>query len=356
MILKGAGIEYLRVTIQSEEEKMINIGIIGAGHIGEVHANAIGKISGAQVVAVHDVVDEKARAFSNKYKCKYYNNMEKMISQDSIDVISICVPTFLHAEIAEMATQEKKNIFCEKPLAMSIEEADRMIEAVKENNVTAMIGHILRFWPAYIKMRDIIRSGVLGKPLHGYFERLMTAPPWVEGAWNKKEEYSGGAALDIQVHDADYVLWLFGEPKRLKSEGVYSVDWGGWMHMATAVQFEGDKSALLQVGWGYPVDFPFTNTIRITCEMGAAEWSSRIGMDSWKESKSNAITLYKFSKKRSEEEVGDEDPFVLEWQYFINCLSAGQKIENSSFEDGKKSLELVLASVKSAREESVVYL
>lgn len=335
---------------------MIKIAIIGAGHIGSVHAKAIDQIDEVKLVAVHDVLKTKAESFAEKNGCHWYTDINDMFDQEKIDAVAICTPTFLHAKMAEFAADKKKHIFCEKPLALSLTEADRMIEAVKMNNVKSMTGHILRFWPAYTKIKEIVDSGEIGKPLHGYCERLMTAPPWAENAWNKNEKYSGGAALDIQIHDADYIIWLLGEPKIVKSEGAYSPAWGGWMHMGTTIQFAGGASALLQVGWGFPRDFPFTNTIRITCEKGTAEWMFRVGMDSWKNSEKSFIRIYKFDGKSRDERISDDDQFLLEWRYFIDCLRSGKGIYNSSFEDGRKALELVLASVKSVREKSVVCL
>ena len=150
---------------------MIKIAIIGAGYIGSVHANACSKVKDAKIVAVMDRNLEIAKKLGDKFSANSFDNLDILLSED-IDIVAICTPTFLHAEMVEKTAKAKKNIFCEKPLAINIEETDLMIKAIKKSNIKSMVGHVLRFWPEYVLAKDIVKSGIVGEPLHISCERL----------------------------------------------------------------------------------------------------------------------------------------------------------------------------------------
>jgi UDP-N-acetylglucosamine 3-dehydrogenase len=144
---------------------MVKFALVGAGFIAQSHASAIKQIKGSRIVAVADNIEEKGRKFALDCDSKYYKSIDLLLKDDEIDCVDICVPTFLHEEMVLKAAAAGKNILCEKPLALSVKEADNMIKAVKDNGVRAMVGHALRFWPEYAKIKEHIDSGVLGKPL-----------------------------------------------------------------------------------------------------------------------------------------------------------------------------------------------
>ena len=177
---------------------MKKVAIAGAGYIGKLHSEILnGKIKDACVTCVTDKVEKKGRYLADKTGAVYYSDFDTMLSKGDFDVAAICTPTFLHAGMVEKAAYSKKDIFCEKPLALSLVDADRMIAAVKKNNVNAMAGHVLRFWPVYVKVKKMVKDRDLGKPHHIYCERLVAFPDWAESDWNKKEGLGGGGALDV---------------------------------------------------------------------------------------------------------------------------------------------------------------
>jgi len=146
---------------------MVNIAIVGAGFIGKIHSDSYKQINNARVVAVVDKVKDKGSKLADEHGASYYSDINECLEKEDIDNVDICVPTFLHAELAIRAADAGKNVFCEKPMALSLDEADRMIEAVERNGVKGMVGHVIRFWPEYIKAKEIVDSGKLGKPLYG---------------------------------------------------------------------------------------------------------------------------------------------------------------------------------------------
>jgi predicted dehydrogenase len=201
---------------------MVNVAIIGAGFMGETHASSYKKINDSNIVAIVDRVEEKGKKLAKKFDTKFYTDIEDLIKNEDVDAIDICVPTFVHKDIVIKAANAGKHILCEKPLTLSLEDADEMIEAVEKNNVKAMVGHVLRFWPEYIKIKEIVDSGKLGEPLFGFCERLAVPPDWYENNWGLNEKNSGGVPLDLHIHDLDYLIWVFGEPDIVEAQGVYN--------------------------------------------------------------------------------------------------------------------------------------
>jgi predicted dehydrogenase len=333
---------------------MIKIGIVGAGFIGKIHANMCNKIKNASVVATVDKVERKAKDLANKFNTKFYSDIDMLLDNENVDVVAICTPTYLHAEMVKKVANAKKNIFCEKPLTLSMKKADEMVEIVKKNKIKAMVGQVLRFWPEYVKIKDIIESGNLGKPLHAFCERLCVVPDWTEDRWNIKEELSGGAALDLQIHDLDYLIYLFGKPSIVKSQGVYNPNLGGWAHMSTTTIFESGQCGLVNAGWIAKGEFPFTVSLRVFCENGVIEWIFRAGKNIEERMQQIPITIYKSDGSVYTEKVRQIDPYYLEWEYFIDCLENDKDISNATFEDARIALKLALASIESAKNMKVV--
>jgi predicted dehydrogenase len=242
------------------------------------------------------------------------------------------------------------HVFCEKPLALNLEEADRMIETVKRSGVKAMSGHVLRFWPVYLEVKEIVKSGMLGKPLHAYCERLIALPDWQEGAWHLKQPGGLSAALDVQIHDLDYLMSVFGKPLLVSALGLHDDRHGGWMHINSRVEFEEGRNGFVQAGWGYPAAYPFTVTLRVICDRGAVEWNFKAGKLLEQRDSEAPLMVYRDSGSYEVEDVDRRDPFLLEWLYFIECIDRDRPVENATLEQGRAALELARASIKSAVE------
>jgi len=333
---------------------MVNVAIVGAGYIGRLHACICKKIENVNVVAIIDTVKEKAIKLANEINAKYYTNMNILLDNKNVDIVAICTPTYTHAKIVKEAANSGKNIFCEKPFAISMMEANEMVEATKMNKIKSMVGHVLRFWPEYVRAREIVKSGDLGKPLHAFCERLCVVPNWAEGKWNIKEKMGGGAALDLQIHDLDYLIYLFGKPDIVESQGIYDQKLGGLAHISTNIRFKGSQCGLVNAGWAVKGKFPFTMSFRIICENGVIEWIFRAGVNIEERSKQAAITIYKSDGSVYEESIKQADPYYLEWKYFIDCLENNKEINNATFEDASLSLKLALASIDSAKKMKAI--
>ncbi|MBL7123427.1 MAG: Gfo/Idh/MocA family oxidoreductase [Actinobacteria bacterium] len=333
---------------------MVNIAIIGAGFMGKTHAVAHREIDNSNIIAIVDRVEEKGKKLAEEFNAKFYLDIDNLLKDESIDAVDICVPTFVHKDLAIKAANAGKHILCEKPLTLSLEDADEMIEAVERNKVKAMVGHVLRFWPEYIKIREIVNSGKLGESLFGFCERILVPPDWFEENWGLNEKNSGGVPLDLHIHDLDYLIWVFGKPSIVSAQGVYNPKLGGIVHITTNIEFENGKSGFAEGGWGFTGDFPFTMVVRILCESGSIEWIFRAGKNIEERAQSAEVTIYEKDKSAYTIEVDQTDAYFLECKYFVDCIMNDNPIEKATFKDGRASLELALAARESAKEKKIV--
>jgi predicted dehydrogenase len=336
---------------------MVKFALVGAGFIAQSHAGAIKQIKGSNIIAVADNIEEKGRKFAQDCGAKYYRSIDEILKDDEVECVDICVPTFLHEEMVLKSAAAGKHILCEKPLALSLKEADNMIKAVKDNGVKAMVGHALRFWPEYAKIKEYLASGILGKPLQAFCQRLAVTPDWHQGKWGLSEKLAGGAALDLHIHDLDYLIWLFGKPAIVMAQGIYDPVYkeaGGLSHIATTIEFSNKVSALAEGGWAFKGAFPFTMIIRVLCEKGTIEWIFRAGKNIEERTNKAEALVYKEDGSIEILKAGAEDAFFLEISYLSDCIENNKPVKNATFEDGKAALELALAAIKSAKEHCVV--
>ena len=194
---------------------MIKVGLIGCGFMGNMHANCYKNIDGVKLVAVADLRKEKAEEIADG--ATIYSDGIDLINNADVDVIDICLPTYLHAKYALMAMEKVKYLFVEKPVTLTSDEAKALIEKSKETGCNVQVGQVIRFWDEYVELKKIIESGVYGKVLNANFRRISPKPGWGWEDWLLDVSRSGGAAQDLHIHDTDYVLSVFGEPESFSS-------------------------------------------------------------------------------------------------------------------------------------------
>jgi UDP-N-acetylglucosamine 3-dehydrogenase len=144
----------------------LRIAVVGVGQIGKVHMNAFKNVKNAEVVAVVDLIEERAKEVKETYGVPdYYVDYRKVLERDDIDAIDICVPTYVHEEIAVASARANKHFLCEKPMTLSMESADRMLAEAEKAGVTHMVAFCRRFDNEWNKVRELIQAGVIGRPV-----------------------------------------------------------------------------------------------------------------------------------------------------------------------------------------------
>ena len=192
----------------------LKTGIIGCGKVGDFHAKAFEALENSEFTAVCDNNIERARAFADRYGVKAYDDIEAMIRECGLDVVSICTPHPLHANPAVIAADCGCNVLIEKPLASSLEDCDRIIEAGDRNHVT--IGTMVqrRFYRPCMRIHQAIEDGKIGRPVLGMVTMLgwrdknyYDSDPW-RGSWKGE---GGGVMVNQAPHQIDLLQWYMGE-------------------------------------------------------------------------------------------------------------------------------------------------
>ena len=192
----------------------MKVGLIGLGGMGFVHFNCYKKMADVEI-AVADVRVDMAKDKINDASIPVYASLSELLKNEEVDFIDICTPSYLHADLTVEALNAGKHVLCEKPMSISSQESERMIEASKKNGKLLMIAHVVRFMSPYVYLKSVISSGELGKPIHITMNRLSEAPKWSWENWMLDEEKSGGVPLDLSIHDIDFTQYVFGQPKEV---------------------------------------------------------------------------------------------------------------------------------------------
>ena len=194
----------------------LNIGIVGAGRIAHVHARSIEAVDQARLAGVVDVEAHRAEQFAKSYDIRSYESLEALLEDLTVDAVVICTPTFVHAEQAVQAAAAGKHILCEKPIAMTLEEADRIISTARRAGVTLMVGHVLRFMPEYRQVYEWLAGDELGLVHTLYMSRMSGAAAGAWQGWILGHQFG---ALDAQIHDLDFLAWTLGKGQSVTSRG-----------------------------------------------------------------------------------------------------------------------------------------
>lgn len=184
---------------------MLKIGILGAGHLGKIHLKLASQSSKYQLVGFYDPDLENARKVTEEFGYTNFDSIEKLV--EAVDVVDIVTPTLSHYECAKIAIAAKKHIFLEKPIANSIDEAEEIIQLAKKANIKGQVGHVERFNPAFIAVKDKIQN-----PMFIETHRLAEFNP---------RGTDVPVVLDLMIHDIDAILSVVkSEVKEIHASGV----------------------------------------------------------------------------------------------------------------------------------------
>lgn len=328
---------------------MVKVALVGAGFMGRMHAACYAKLARAGKAGIAWVVDsdpEKARATAAEYGGRAAARLEQALADPDVRAVDICLPTHLHREAVEMASAAQKDILCEKPLALDLADADRMLDAARRAGVSFMVGQVIRFWPEYCTLAEICRSGELGDLLSLSMRRMGTAPTWSWSGWMLEAEKSGLAALDLHIHDTDFLYCLLGEPREVTSRFSRAVH--GRIH--SIFNWPGIVASA-EAGWDTPPSMPFMMSYQAIFEKGMIDFDTRL---------SPAFSIYRgelvehpeFERITAGEAGGNISElggYFHEIEYFVDCLAGGRYPERASAASARESLALVLREIECAR-------
>ena len=194
---------------------MLKVGLVGVGGISGAHIPAWDSMEDAELVALCDIRPERMEKFEGKKRL--YTDFDEMLANEKLDILDITLPTYLHADFAVKAMEHGINVNCEKPISLKAEDVKRVYGTAERMGVKFMIAHVLRFWPEYEYVKEVFESGKYGKLLSGSMTRLGSFPKWSWDGWMMDEKRSGLVPFDLHIHDLDYLVYVFGAPKKTNS-------------------------------------------------------------------------------------------------------------------------------------------
>jgi len=330
---------------------MIKIGLAGAGFIGQMHSACYAATRGVKLVAVADVRRNLAEELAKEHRAAVYTDAGKMFTEAGLHVADICLPTNLHCEFVVKAARAGLHVLCEKPIATTIAEANRMIRAAKKASVQFMIAQVIRFWPEYMVLKQYVDEGELGKLISLQMTRLTPRPTWTWKNWVMNPKLSGGVLTEFHIHDADFVRYLLGEPRAIQISGIKRR--GVWDHIFVNYIYK-NVVAQAEGGWDFPQKFPFCMSFRALFERGILEYNSNatptLKCYPADGGKPRAVRPPKarVGSITSVGNISDLGGYYNEIKYFVDCLRKGQSPAVTTPEDARESLGLVLQELRAA--------
>lgn len=320
---------------------MLKVGLIGCGFMGTMHANCYKNLEGVTVTAVADLRRDKAEAIAAGTDAAIYGEGKDLIVNAEVDIIDICLPTYLHTEHAMLAMDKVKYLFIEKPVALTVAESEALLAKQAQTGCQVQIGQVIRFWDEYVALREIVGSGKYGKVVNANFRRISPSPDWGWNDWLRNPTLSGGAGQDLHIHDIDYVLSLFGEPKKLYSAKNTLGEKNSYV--STLMQYD-EHVVTVEGTWYLPGTHPFQATFRVVFERAVVENDGGKFM-LYTDEGAREIKIEKkemVSTGGTQGNISDLGGYYNELLYFTQSALLGKQIEQATLAEGAASLKFLL--------------
>lgn len=325
---------------------MLKGAIIGFGGLGSAHFREFEKLSDmAEIVAICDV---DASRFETAVETNISNGAEKadlsayrlytdayeMLEKETLDFVVTAIPTYRHAEIAIAALNKGIHVLSEKPMARTVEECQMMIDVAKKNGKLLSIGQCMRFSKVYQKLKELVDSKEYGELIRLDMQRLSPPPVWGWKNWFMDFSKSGGAALDLHVHDVDFMQYMLGMPLSLTSETKQRK----WLfdNITTSYQYANGAEVRIVGDWSLSSSFAFRAEYFAVFERGVCY------------AKDGKVYLCPDDGERVEVEFEADEMYVEEKRYFFECIEQNKPNDLIAPESAMRSIEIVMKEMESA--------
>lgn len=336
---------------------MLRFAIVGCGHISKKHAAGIEVVENAELVAVCDTDQQRMDAFLRD-GVKGYTRYQELLADPKVDVVNICLPTGLHADFTIQAAEAGKHVIVEKPMALSLDDADRMIEACQKNGVKLAVVHPNRFRPAVLKLRERLEAGAFGKLGHANATVRWNRNDayFAQAPWRGTKSMDGGVLMNQAIHNMDLLLWMMGDVEEVTTYHATRIRKIETEDTSVSVlRFKNGALGVLEAAITlYPKNLE--ETLSIFGETGTAV----IGGPT-----ANWIKTWRFADLTDEEAERDiqeveKDPYGLpghQWiiQDMVDAVVEGREPIVSG-KEGRHVLQLVLACQQSAEKQKPIRL
>lgn len=348
-------------TIQGMAIKAVNVGVAGIGFMGATHIKSYLKIPGARLGAICDAArlpvdgdlshivgnigDGKSLRL-DMTQVKAYAKFEDLLADPAIDLVDLCVPTPQHRPLALAALAAGKHVICEKPMARTPAHCREIVDAAAKSKGFFMPAMVMRFWPEWAWLKKAIDDQAHGKVLAARFRRVSTPPGWSKASYFKGED-SGGALLDLHIHDTDFVQFCFGRPRAVFSSGGTRYS-GAADHVVTIYKVAGDIPVTAEASWFMTEGYGFKMEFTVNFEKATADYDLARGAE--------ALKLYEEGQKPRVITCAGEDGYVLELQHMIESIQQGKPPGIVTAADGLSAVEICAAEAESIKTGAVINL
>jgi predicted dehydrogenase len=340
---------------------MTRLALVGLGFMGQTHFRLHQASPDVEFVAACDKLPERVaeQAVSlagnlggdptplDLSALQRFTSLDDLLATAEVDCVDLCTPTYLHADQAVRCLEAGKHVICEKPMALNVEQGQRMIDAARAAGRFLFIAQCIRFWPAYEVLAKMVADGSLGRLISAKFTRLSPTPAWSESGWLLDSDLSGGALLDLHIHDVDFIASLWGSPPAVSTVAANRFSVGDKVdHVFTQYLYD-DFACVAEGGWAMPPGFPFQMAYQVLGEKGVLDFSTQ---------HDPALVLYTINGERIIPEVEPGAGYARELEYFYGCLAGCRAPQRVTPEGALQSVRICLAERESARTGRAVVL
>lgn len=328
---------------------MLKAGLVGLGGMGRGHLDIYLRLMRekfpVQLVALCDIDPDKFKNFESTLNLKgmgedtynfsdfhLYTKVDEMLAKEELDVVAVVVPTYEHSSVSRAVLSKGIHCLSEKPMALTLNQCQLMIDTARTAGKNLMIGQCLRFWGEYMVLKDFVQKGTFGKPMNGYFYRGGSTPT---SKWYLEREKGGGALFDQHIHDVDMVQYLFGMPRGVSSRGTTGVPGSGYDIVSTNYIFDEQLTVNSQDDWMIS-ESGFSMCFRVNFEDGSILYDH---------------AGFRCITRKTRENVTPEYVAGLghynETKYFLENIINGTPNLINPPEDSMNTIKLALAETKS---------
>lgn len=312
---------------------MLKVALVGVGGISGAHIPAWDSMENTELVALCDIRPKQMEKYPDK---RHYTDFDEMLEKETIDILDICLPTYLHADYSVKAMEKGIHVICEKPVSLCREDVERVYKTAERNHVKFMVAQVLRFWPEYEIVKKIYDEKTYGNLLSGSMTRLGRYPAWSWDGWMMDEKRSGLVPFDLHIHDLDFMVYAFGKPNKVTNFRTKRPD----QDFINAVyEFDG-FFITTQASW-YASPYPFTAEFMFQFENAVIAW------------KNGELKIYEKEGKiwnpisaGSDHDTGNiglpaSDAYANEIRYFAECVQTGKDPDKIKPEELADVLDLI---------------
>lgn len=335
----------------------MKVGVIGCGGMGTTHNLSLKALSGkmdVEVAALADCREEFLERASKQWpEARKYTTGMDLVREEELDAVHICLPSYLHAEMAVAAMEKGMHVFVEKPVCLTGEDCKRLLEVQKKTGVKVMVGQVVRSFEEYRYLKEAYEKKTFGELKSIVMQRISGDTKWGYEDWFHEEKKSGSVVLDLHIHDLDFLRYMLGEPDSFTVKAT-AFPSGMINQVVTSYQF-GSVFATAEGIWDVCTALPFESSFRACFEDATIIYRGNDTPSLQVYHKGERISVPELTVEWTMHDesaginISDLGPYYTEIKYFYECLAQEKEIVRAPLEEGVKSVLLGLKELEAGK-------